>query len=65
MKSQLPALFHIYGKDEHVGLIERSNRIVKNKTRKMTHATPYKRITKVMAITLVMGAVKWINAFPN
>ena len=23
--SQLPALFHIYGKDEHVGLIERLN----------------------------------------
>ena len=56
--SQLPALFHIYGKDEHVGLIERSNRTVKNKTRTMTHATPYKRIPKVMVIALVMSAVK-------
>ena len=28
-RSQLPILFHIYGKDEHVGLIERSKRIVK------------------------------------
>ena len=63
--SQLPALFHIYGKDEHVGLIERSNRTVKNKTRTMTHATPYKRIPKVMVIALVTSAVKWINAFPN
>ena len=63
--SQLPALFHIYGKDEHVGIIERSNRTVKNKTRTMTHATPYKRIPKVMTIGLVIGAVRWLNAFPS
>ena len=64
-KSQLPALFHIYGKDEHVGLIERSNRTVKNKARVMTHATPYRKIPKVMTIGLVQGAVKWLNAFPS
>jgi len=28
---QLPVLFHIYGKDEHVDLIERSNRTVKTR----------------------------------
>ena len=49
-KSQLPALFHIYGKDENVGLIERSNRTVKTKARAMTHATPYRKIPKVMTI---------------
>ena len=43
-RSHLPALFHIYGKDEHVGLIERSNRTVKNKARTMTHVVPYKFI---------------------
>ena len=64
-KSQLPALFHIYGKDEHVGLIERSNRTVKNKARVITHATPYKKIPKVMTIGLTQGAVKWLNAFPS
>ena len=63
--SQLPALFHIYGKDEHVGLIERSNRTVKNKARVMTHATPYRKIPKVMTIGLIQGAVKWLNAFPS
>ena len=63
--SQLPALFHIYGKDEHVGLIERSNRTVKEKARTMTHATPYNYIPKVMVIGLVTGVIKWINAFPS
>ena len=64
-KSQLPALFHIYGKDEHVGLIERSNRTVKTKARVMTHAAPYRKIPKVMTIGLIKGAVKWLNAFPS
>ena len=64
-KSQLPALFHIYGKEEHVGLIERSNRTVKEKARTMTHATPYVKIPKVMVIGLITGAVRWINAFPH
>jgi hypothetical protein len=64
-KSQLPALFHVYGKDEHVGLIERSNRTVKNKARVMTHATPHRKMPKVMTIGLMQGAVKWINAFPS
>ena len=63
--SQLPALFHIYGKDEHVGLIERSNRTVKNKSRTMTHATPYTKIPKVMTIGLIHGAIKWLNVFPS
>ena len=31
-ESQPSALFHIYGKDEHVGLIERSNRTIKKKS---------------------------------
>ena len=63
--SQLPVLFHIYGKDEHVGIIERSNRTVKNKVRTMTHSTPYKKIPKVMTIGLVSGGVRWLNAFPS
>ena len=64
-QSQLPALFHIYGKDEHVGLIERSNRMVKNKSRTITHAAPYQYIPKVMTIGLIAEAIKWINAFPS
>ena len=63
--SQLPTLFHIYGKDEHVGLIERSNRTVKNKARTITHALPYGKIPKVMTIALVSTSVQWLNAFPS
>ena len=64
-QSQLPTLFHAYGKDEHVGLIERSNRTVKNKARTMTHALPYVTVPKIMIIGLIVEALKWINAFPS
>lgn len=57
-KLQLPALFHIYGKDEHVVLIERSNRNIKNKARTMTHAISYNYIPKVMTIGLIAEATK-------
>ena len=56
-RSQLPILFHIYGKDEHVGLIERSNRTIKNKARTMVHAVSYKFIPKLMVRVLVAEAV--------
>jgi hypothetical protein len=56
---------HIYGKDEHVGIIqERSNRTVKEKCRAMTHVLPYKKVPKLMIISLATVAVKWINTFP-
>jgi hypothetical protein len=61
----LPALFHIYGKDEHVGLIERSNRTIKEKVRVMTYATPYKKVPKNMIINLIEGDMAWIKAFPS
>jgi hypothetical protein len=57
-------MFHIYGRDEHVGVIERSNRTVKEKCRTMTHALPYKKVPKLMVIALIAASVKWINAFP-
>jgi hypothetical protein len=37
---------------------------VKEKCRTMTHALPYKKVPKLMIISLVNVAVKWINAFP-
>ena len=64
-RSQLPILFHIYGRDEHVGFIERSNRTIKNKARTMVHAAPYKFVPKLMVRALIAEAVKWINAFPS
>jgi hypothetical protein len=61
----LPAILHIYGKDEHVGAIERSVRTIKERCRTMTHSMPYKRIPKIMVIALVECATLWLNAFPS
>jgi hypothetical protein len=47
-----------------VGIIERSNRTVKEKCRTMTHVLPYKKVPKLMILSLVTLAIKWINTFP-
>jgi hypothetical protein len=36
----------------------------KKKCRTMTHALPYKKVLKLMIISLVTVTIKWINAFP-
>jgi len=61
----LPAIVHIYGKDEHVGVIERSVRTVKENCRTMTHNTPYKRVPKLMVMGLVENSMLCLNAFPS
>ena len=60
----LPALMNIYGKGEHVGFLERSNRFVKERCRCICHALPYKYFTRLMVRALVACAIKWLNAFP-
>ena len=52
-------------KDEHVLGSERAVRTVKDKVRSLCHSVPYKRITKLMTIHVVLTAVKWSNAFPS
>jgi hypothetical protein len=61
----LPTMLHIYGKDEHVGTIERSVRTIKERCRTMTHSMPYKRIPKIMVVALVECATLWLNVFPS
>jgi hypothetical protein len=61
----LPAMLHIYGKDEHVGIIERSVRTIKERCRTMTHSMPYKKIPKIMVVAMVECATLWLNAFPS
>ena len=61
----LPAILHIYGKNEHVGVAERAVRTIKERCRTMTHAVPYAKIPKLMVIALVKCAVLWLNAFPS
>ena len=66
LKSSLePTSVHIYGKEEHVGTIERSVRTVKQRCRALCHALPYKRYTKLMTNSLVENAIYWMNSFPS
>jgi hypothetical protein len=63
--SILPATLHIYGKDEHVGKIERSIRTVKERARMSCHSLPYKKVPKIMVKALVDTVIQWLNAFPS
>ena len=65
-KNAFPEInFHIYTQGEHVGIIERSTRTIKERCRCMCHALPYKRITRLMTRLVVVSCVKWLNAFPS
>ena len=56
---------NIVGREDHVGVIERSIRTLKERTRCMCHQLPYKGYTKLMIIEMVIGETKLLNAFPN
>ena len=56
---------HIYTQGEHVGIIERSIRTIKERARCICHALPYKSITRLMTKSVVRNCVKWLNAFPS
>ena len=50
---------------EHVGLIERRIRVVKEKTRASSSQFPFENIPVMVLIHTVYTAVFWLNAFPN
>lgn len=54
---------HLCAKGEHVPIIERSIRTVKERCRCGCHSLPYRRYTKLMTISLVEGMTTWLNAF--
>ena len=60
----LPAVLHIYGRDEHVPSIERSNRTIKERCRAICNSLPYHRYTKLMVVMLVRFVIYWLNAIP-
>ena len=60
-----PALLHIYARNEHVGIIERPTRTIKERTRSVCHNIPYRRITILMVRSLIEGIVDVMNAFPS
>ena len=48
-----PSLLHIYGREEHVGFIERSIRTIKERCRSTFSAIPFRRITILMIRSLI------------
>ena len=61
----LPANLHICTAGEHVPVIERSIRTVKERARAATVELPYTTIPRIMIISLLEGVERWINAFPT
>ena len=65
VKSSFPnSTWEICAKGEHVPIIERAIRSVKDRCRPMCHSIPFTRYTKLMTVHLVLSAIKWINSFP-
>ena len=60
-----PATLHIYGRDEHVGPIERAVRTVKDRCRSVCSGLPYHTYTLLMVNSLVEYVLFWLNAFPT
>jgi len=59
------AIFDICSADEHVPVVERAIRTVKERTRCLCNSVPYKKYTKLMTVHAVITAVRWINQFPS
>ena len=55
----------IYGRNEHVPIVERSIRTIKERCRTTCRAAPYTRYTALMVQHLVESRVKWLNRFPS
>ena len=61
----LPANLHICTAGEHVPIIERSIRTIKERARSATVELPFRTIPRMMIISLLEGVERWINAFPT
>jgi hypothetical protein len=64
-KAIYPTELQICGANEHLGIIERSVRTIKERARCSCHAVPFKRHTKLMTKSLVKEVVSLLNAFPS
>ncbi len=49
---------------EHVGLIEYNIRFLKEMTRSIHHSLPFKHITALMLIRMVLHTMQFMNSFP-
>lgn len=56
---------HAYGRNEHVGPIERPVRTIKERCRSTCNGITYRRITVLMVRSLVEGVTDMINIFSS
>ena len=61
----LPANMHICAKGEHVPVVERSIRTIKERARSVFQDLPYDRIPKIMIISLLERITRVLNTFPS
>ena len=61
----LPILLHTVAKDDHVGDIENSAKVIKEDTRTIVHELPFKKLPKTLLVDLVKQAVRNVNLFPH
>ncbi len=50
---------------QHVGLVERNIRFLKEKTWSICHSLPFERIPALMLVHMVLHSVKFMNSFPQ
>jgi hypothetical protein len=58
-------ILNLAAASEHVGLIERNIRFLKEKTRLIHHSLPFEQIPAVMCIHMVLHTVQFMNSFPR
>ena len=61
----LPIITHIYGKGEHMCMIERPIKVIKERSRCICSALPYHYDTELMMVTLIKVVIRWLDAFPS
>ena len=61
----LPASIHICASNDHVPKIERSVRMIKERTRTMCHSILYNRYIRLMTESLACTVVQCLNDFPR
>jgi hypothetical protein len=59
------SMLNLAAASEHVGLIERNIRFLKEKTRSVRHSLPFEQIPAVMLIRMVLHTVQFMNSFPR
>ena len=60
-KTIFPAKVHVYSPGEHVGIIEHSNKTVKERLRCIVHSLPYNQLPRIVIICMIQHVVYHLN----